>query len=305
MNPSLTVIIVTGRRRDTIGRAAASVLANEAQGFDLLVVDLASTLGIPTSLVPLLEHPKLRYTRSEARSSTSAHNEAVAQLQSRYLAVTDDDCEVSKNWIESIEAGFAVDTQIGVVFGNVHPATSDARKGRSPCYLRRGAFLAREVRDKSQVEGIWASMAFRRDTWQRLGGFDDLLGAGARFPGSADGDFALRALAVGDFVYETPAISVVHHRLIAPEQGKRLAYDYSRGSGAMMAKHLRCRTQNGQELLATLARRWLLGVGHTASSGGGRLYRAQRVAGFLSGFAAAAFVPVNHDTCRFRTSRST
>ena len=305
MKPSLTVIVVTGRRREFIGRAAASVLASEAEGFDLLVVDIAPTLGLPASLGSMLDSPKLRYVRGKAKSSTAAHNEAIAQLQSPYVAVTDDDCEVSKNWIESIEAAFEVDTQIGVVFGNVHPVAPDSGTGRSPCYLRKGPFLAREVRDKSQVEGIWASMAFRRDTWQRLGGFDDLLGAGARFPGGADGDFALRALARGIYVYETPAVSVVHHRLISPQQGKRLAFDYSRGSGAMMAKHLKCRTQNGHQLLATLARRWLRGVGHTASSGGGRLYRAQRVAGFLSGFAVAAFVPVDHDTCRFRTTRST
>ena len=302
MSSTLTVIIVTGRRRDSVGRAAASVLANDTEGFDLLVVDLSPKLGPPASLVPMLEHPKLGYMRSETRSSTVAHNEAIARFQSPYVAVTDDDCEVSKNWIEGIEAAFEIDRQIGVVFGNVHPAAPASGKGRSPSYLREAPFLAREVRDKPRVEGIWASMAFRRATWQRLGGFDELLGAGARFPGSADGDFALRALTRGVFVYETPAISVVHHRFISPAQGKRLAFDYSRGSGAMMAKHLRCRAQKGHELLVTLARRWLRGVGHTAASGGGRSYRGPRVAGFLSGFAAAAFIPVDRETCRFRTS---
>ena len=301
MAETIAVIIAIGERRDSIGRAVASVLANETPKFDLYVVDRDPARGRPTCLDRFEANPTLRYLESTAWPSTAAHNLAIAHTRSPYVAVTDDDCEVAQNWLPEIKAAFDSNPQIGVVFGNVLPAERDPTVGISPAYNRERPYLARSVREKAAVEGIWASMAVRREVWERIGGFDELLGAGAKFPGSADSDFALRSLAAGSFVYETPAASVVHHRVTPLGERKRGAYTYSRGAGAMMAKHLKCRTPGTLRLVSTLVRRWVSGSSHTALSLGGESTRGARIAGFGYGFFAGLVTRVDRRNRRFRT----
>lgn len=301
MAARIAVVIAFAERRDSIGRAVASVLANETLDFDIYVVDRNPTEGKPTALARFDGHPRVRYMPSCAWPSAAAHNLAVSRTQNPYIAVTDDDCEVSSSWLREIEAALDSDSRIGVVFGNVLPAKRDPKSGVSPAYIRERPYLACSVEEKAEVEGIWASMAFRRRVWERIGGFDELLGAGAKFPGSADSDFAFRSLAAGFLVYETPGASVIHHRVTPIGERKRSAYAYSRGAGAMMAKHLKCRTPGTLRLVSTLVRRWLHGSGHTALSLGGESTRGARIAGFGLGFFAGLGTPADRRNRRFRT----
>ena len=82
-------------------------------------------------------------------------------------------------------------------------------------------------------------MALRRELWQRLGGFDEMLGAGGCFGAGEEGDFALRALRGGYHVYETPEVVLTHLGFRTWEEGRRLIPNYWYGTGAMFAKKRR------------------------------------------------------------------
>lgn len=120
-----------------------------------------------------------------------------------------------------------------------------------------------------------------------LEGFDQRFGRGARFPGGADADLAIRALAAGRYVYETPRISVVSHRALPPDEHRRAVSAYAYASGGLIGTHLRRRTPGVARLTADLARRWAAGGHHGAmGSGDGRRFRWRRLAGFLRGLAS-------------------
>lgn len=59
--------------------------------------------------------------------------------------------------------------------------------------------------------GMGASQAVRRDAIEGIGGFDELMGPGGRFPSSDDGDLALRIMLIGGWsIHLTDNVGVVH-----------------------------------------------------------------------------------------------
>lgn len=276
------MILASSDPTETLARALRSVLENRDPRFDVWIVDTGwATLPVD-ALRGLLLDPRVHRFRSLAAGSAAAHNEAIAAAGGEILAITDDDCEVSTTWVEEMNRAFDREARIGVVFGEVaaaHPGDASV-----PNYRPAGELLARNVRDKPRVEGIWACMGVRRSTWDALGGFDERFGKGARFPGCADADLAIRALAAGAFVFETPRVSVRSHRALPADEHRRAVARYTYASGALIGSHLRRRTPGSPRLLVALARRWAEGRMHGAH-GSATLSRGRRLAAFLHGVA--------------------
>ena len=286
--PTVSVLIVTGSRRESAAATVRSVLANRDPRFDVWLVDTNPDGEVPGTLRPFLSDSRLHYLRTESRGSSEVHNEVIARVTSDLVAVTDDDCRVAENWVEEMIRAFDRDPRIGMVFGNVHPADDIPEGHTVPAYVRTDEFLAKSLRDKSRVEGVWACMGVRRETWAELGGFDERFGRGSRFPGCADSDLAIRALAAGWFVFETPRVSVTIHRALPAEQSRRAVETYTYASGALIGKHLRRRTPGTLGLVAGFAARWAGGGSHPAVGLKGRPQRARRLFTFLRGFVRGA-----------------
>jgi GT2 family glycosyltransferase len=292
------VVVATRGRAEGALRAAHSVLADDYPSFDLQVVDQSDDCRTAQLLQPLGAHPRLRYLRLPPRGLAAARNAGVAAAWGDLVAFTDDDCEVGAGWLDAIAAAFRLDGRIGVTFGAVQAPAYDRGAGFIPTYARPRPYLARAVADKPRVEGIGACMAVRRSAWWALGGFDELLGAGAPFRSSEDVDFALRALLLGSFVYQTPDLRVTHHGFRPWWQARELIEDYMFGMGATYAKLLRHAGRALVPPLLALGWRWLAGrpkvdLNHVPS-------RRLRLAAFARGARCAARTPIDPATGRFR-----
>src|SRR5215469_510755 len=127
-----------------------------------------------------------------------------------------------------------------------------------------------------------ANMAIRRDVWQRLGGCDVLLGAGARFRGGDDVDLAYRVAKLGYGVAHVPGYAIWHYGRREGTHATELACGYAEANGALYAKHARC----GDRRAAAIIVRASTGYAWTVCS---RLARRERPLGlrvllaFLSG----------------------
>jgi len=84
--------------------------------------------------------------------------------------------------------------------------------------------------------GHGANFTVTRAAWERLGGFDELLGAGAVLHAGEDTDFLWRSLAAGFAVVYTPAASVAHDQWRSKLTGLRMSYRYGVGQGAVTVK---------------------------------------------------------------------
>jgi GT2 family glycosyltransferase len=290
---ALSVVVATRNRGATVVRTVASILVNREPLLEILVVDQSDDASTRDALEPLLGDERLRYVRSTTVGLARARNEGVAAASAPLVALTDDDCEVPADWGARIVEALEGDERLALVFGNVVPAPFDSEAGYIPGYVRRAEFLADELGKKSDVDGTGACMAVRRRAWAAIGGFDEMLGAGSVFPAADEGDFAIRALAAGWCVLETPAVWVVHHGFRTRREGHELVCVYARGTGAMMGKHLRCRTPRTGRLLAAMAWRWTLGSVHPSAQVGDGRHRLLRLLAFVQGLAMGAAAPVD------------
>jgi GT2 family glycosyltransferase len=304
-DPPVVIVISTRNRGGSVCQTVRTALANDYPRFSLTVVDQSEGDDTARALEPFLDNPRLRYVRTTTRGVSKGRNVGIRDASAELIGITDDDCEIPTGWVRSLVAAFATDQRIGIVFGNVLPGPHDSARGFIPIYARHAPTLARSMRDKHHVEGISACMGIRRDTWRALGGFDERLGAGAPLRSGAETDLTIRALLTGAFVYETPALSVVHHGFRTWQEGRALMDGYWYGTGATFAKLLKCGHGSLLGLLLRLGWRWAFGRSPVAASSGPRAYRLLRLASFVRGLAAGARAPVDRATGHFRPLPST
>lgn len=297
---SMAVVLPTRDRGATAIAAVRSILAGGGPLSELVVIDQSRDDRTSAALAPLLGDPRLTLLRSGTVGLARARNEAIAACRSELVAMTDDDCVAIPGWLAAIADVFASEDRVGLVFGSVLSADHDPRLGFVPAYEVRQRRLERGRDARPRIDGIGACMAIRRRTWEEIGGFDELLGAGARFQAADEGDFALRALAAGWYVAETPDGAVVHHGFRAWAEAEVLVRGYARGTGAMMAKHVRRRTGGASRLLSRMAWSWIRGKTHDAARLGSAPHRWMRLEAFTGGFAEGLRLPVDPATCRYR-----
>ena len=298
----LTTVVIATRDRGALPAVAVrSVLAPRNSDLEVIVVDQSTGDATERALQPLAGDSRLRYMRSASRGVSNARNLGIEQAREGIVVCIDDDCEAEPGWLEAFEAAFRLDPRIGVVAGIVRAAPHDGAE-IVPAYHRDEPYLARSVREKHRVEGLSACMAMRRAAWKSLGGFDPMLGAGAPFRSGAESDFVLRALEHGWWVYETPAVSVIHYGFRSGDEARELIRSYWFGTGAMLVKNLRRGCWDVFFLLGRLALRWA--IGHPPVDIGKRLHRWLRLRAFLLGGFRGATTPLAGEAGHFVNSKA-
>jgi hypothetical protein len=85
-----------------------------------------------------------------------------------------------------------------------------------------------------------ANFALRRSLFDRIGGFDEILGGGAPLRSSQDYDFQYRAYLANAVILLRPDIVVDHYGVRFPDQWPATHRAYGIGDGAFYVKHIRC-----------------------------------------------------------------
>jgi GT2 family glycosyltransferase len=143
--------------------------------------------------------------------------------------------------------------------------------------------------------GHSASLGVRRAVLERIGGFDESLGAGARFQSAPEVDLFDRLFAAGFTGRYEPAARAWHEQWRSPEQKVHLDWRYGIGTGARVVKLLRSDRRRAFAVARDAA--WDRGLRRAATDlrAGYRLGAATalaRTAGVVVGALRAAPVPV-------------
>lgn len=295
----VAALLCTRNRGDAVVRAVRSVL-RDANPAPVLVVDQSDGDATARALEGIPD-PRLTLLRSSSRGLAAARNHGLRVLSEELVACTDDDCEVEPGWRDGLGEALSARPEVGVVLGRVSAAPHDPTTGFVPAFEPRERLTARRARDAGSVDGMGACMALRRSAWDRLGGFDEALGAGARFPAAEEGDLVLRALEAGFTVIVDPGPGVLHHGCREREALLELLRSYYLGTGAMLAKHVRLGHPGALVVLLTYLGRWTMG--RPAVSYGTLPPRLPRLRSFLSGMAAGWATPLDRPRGRFAGER--
>jgi glycosyltransferase involved in cell wall biosynthesis len=189
---------------------------------DFVVRDYAASMPFRVTLV---DEPKHGVSR--------ARNAGVRVASAPLIAFTDDDCYVASSDLRCLLEAFR-DPALGYLGGRI--LLHDPTDAAETILVADDPFdiPADEVLLPGQIHG--ANMAFRREVWERIGGFDPLFGPGAHFV-CDDIDFLCRASLAGYRGAYRPAPVIWHHHGRKPGPAvARLHRTYARGRGAYYAK---------------------------------------------------------------------
>ena len=89
-SPAVSVVMPLFDKADRVGAAVASVLAQGAEDFELLVVDDGSRDG-GGAVVRAVGDPRVRLLRQENRGAAAARNRGIAAARGRLVAFLDAD----------------------------------------------------------------------------------------------------------------------------------------------------------------------------------------------------------------------
>lgn len=218
---TVSVIICTRDRPDHLARCLRSLQGLATPPAEILVVDNAPTSDATQRLVA--QFPAVRYCQEPQPGLSVARNTGLRQATGHLVAFTDDDVEVHSHWIEQLRVAFQ-DPQVMAMTGLVLPARLDTEAEQ---VFQRGATgfgwgyrpLRFDHRFFAEMKplgvpvwriGAGANMAFRRQVFADLGGFDERLGAGAAGC-SEDSELWYRILATGGICHYQPTAVVFHH----------------------------------------------------------------------------------------------
>lgn len=274
---SVSVVIPTRNRGDSLLPTLRAVLSGDVWPLELIVVDqsdpepaqaawqavkqVASDFGLPASrengLQPITEPGYLRYVRSHERGAGRGRNTGAALSSGIILLFIDDDILLHRHCLAVTEQEYQRDPRIVGVYGQVLPyLKGDGKQRRSGTEVVRvgGERLVYTRPTNPWYLGSGGNMSFRRNVFRAVGGFDQVLGAGAPLQSWEDLDIGHRMLAHGAGTIVYAPDSLAYHDSpkdfavqLATERG------YGVGAGAACCKYWRC----GDRYAWVILRNWV------------------------------------------------
>ncbi|MFI5613731.1 glycosyltransferase family 2 protein [Amycolatopsis sp. NPDC051903] len=256
--PRVSVVLATAGRPSDVRRCVASVLATGYPDLEVLVVD--NTPGRPRAELLALAGDRVRLLHEPVPGASRARNLGAREATGDVLAFTDDDTIVDPGWLVELVAELA-QPGTSCVTGLVEPLCLntpaqvwfEAFGGFGKGYRRR-TFTddARNVLSPGRF-GSGNNMAWHREAFLALDGFDERLGPGRRTHSGEDLDLYLRLVRSGGRIVYTPHALVRHeHRATEGELLRQLS-GYGTGLTALYLLHA---TRRGglRELASALPR---------------------------------------------------
>lgn len=175
-NPAVTVVIPTLNRAELVPQAVASVLAQDFEDFELLVVDDGSTEDIAAALGEQMNDPRVKLLRHDTnRGPAAARNTGIKAAQGDFVAFLDAD----DTWAPE---------KLGRQIAALRAAPAGTDVACTGYLLRRPFSGEEEVRIPADAGDNWfarllwvcdlspgSTMMVRREVFDRIGRFDEQL----------------------------------------------------------------------------------------------------------------------------------
>lgn len=278
-DPDLTLVVPT-LGRAILARMLAAVRAGEVWPARIILVDQGrrpdiAALAAQTSASGL----EVLYLPSQRSGRSAGLNDGLAQVETSFVAITDDDCLVASDWI----------ARIGERLRRHAPAlvTGRVTAGAGDTQLSVVTTEAEDIQRRPRLRFDRLSggnMGMTLEAARRIGPFTEV----PAMRTAEDADYAYRALRAGLPIVYAPEV-VVQHLAWRDASGREDQYrSYGLSQGGLYGWHLAhgdlFMGVRGMVHLARASRRWLMGTlrGDPDLAANGRAY----VRGWLPGLKA-------------------
>ncbi|WP_271986038.1 glycosyltransferase [Pseudoclavibacter terrae] len=253
--PFVSVIVCTRDHTELLTTCLDRIQALDYPDFEVLVVDNAPSTEETRELLAAIcaLDSRFRYLRQERPGLSAARNAGIAAARGEILAYTDDDVLVDRNWLTEIARTFRDEPAIGCVTGLVATAAIETNAegyfdARSPSWSGRMTSERYDLSGRNDgsplypysagIFGTGANLALAREAVDRVGEFDEALGAGAKTKGGEDLDIFVRVLRAGFAIAYEPAALVWHQHRADDDALRGQLYGYGTGLTAFLTKYL-------------------------------------------------------------------
>ena len=235
----VTAAIATLDRPDRLARCLDALLAGPCQPGEIIVVDQSRT----DDTRAVVEARQSRatpiiYVRQERRGLSASRNAALTRATGAVVAMTDDDCVPDRDWIAAITRAFAASPALAAVSGRVLPLGPATPGLHAVSSRERTTPAEHRSRTLPWLAGSGGNFAVRRWCVERIGRFDERLGAGSPGKAAEDMDFIHRVLSANLCIRYEPSVVIYHERQPA-SQRRASRWTYGFGMGAFCGKWIR------------------------------------------------------------------
>lgn len=194
---------------DNLKRTIQSLQANTTGDYEIIVVDDGSTDGSSSFIEREIDDPRIHLYKTERLGSANSKNFGAQKAQGEFICFLDAHVLFPKNWWEPLIHQLGKEN-----VGIVAPALCSWENSNSKAFGMRWrnarldmAWLPQQAQDPYPVPMLGlACMAFRREIFEKVGGFDH----GLKSYGSTDQEVCLRTWLLGCAVYVVPQVTVSH-----------------------------------------------------------------------------------------------
>jgi O-antigen biosynthesis protein len=277
--PTVSVVIVTRGRPKRGLRTVLSILGCRypRDRYDVIIVDTPEDGQPPLSFASedLPADATVRVVVEPTQGISLGRNRGLLEATGEYVVFADDDVDVDPNWLPTLIAAFGAGDQVDAVSGPTLPAAIETPTerwfegfgGLQRGYETRVYSLDDPPSDQPLFPftpgalGSGRSMAFRRDEFRRLGGFDPVLGPPTPTLAGEDIEGLLRFVLIGRQVVHEPAALVWHAHPREYGMLRRRMWGYGLGISACLTKSL----VDNPKLLPLFLRKLPRGLGFALS----------------------------------------
>lgn len=191
--PTVSVVLPTYDRAETLPRAIDSALAQDVDGLEVVVVDDGSTDETP-EVVASYDDSAVRYVRQDSAGANAARNRGIDVAAGEYVSFLDSDDELLEGHLPAVlDALRATPPDVrGAVTADARVRDGRVEKVHRPGADGRLLGLA-DARDGNAVGGF-SSTTFERRVFEDVGALDEAM------PAAQDYEFFLRYLRAYDLV---------------------------------------------------------------------------------------------------------
>jgi cellulose synthase/poly-beta-1,6-N-acetylglucosamine synthase-like glycosyltransferase len=246
--PKASIVVPTiYRRTDHLNRTVESLLALDYPDFEIVVVD--NRPGVNHDPIPeFTGDGRVRVVLETSIGGSAARNRGIAVTTGEFIAFTDDDVIVDRNWLRALGVRFALDEDVDAIGGMVRPTDLETRPQLWFEEFYGGftkSFLARKWSTKIVADsdplfpysaghfGAGCNMAVRRSAFQRYGGFDVRVGIGTKAKSAEDLKVFINILLGGGTVAYEPTALVRHSHRRSSHEFMIQVFGYGTGLTAM------------------------------------------------------------------------
>ncbi len=270
--PMVSIVIATKDRTAELQSCVSALLELDYPNFEIVVVDNGATTNDTANMIAdnFADEPRVRYISEQRAGTSGARNRGVAESKGSIIAFTDDDVVVDRNWLRALAYQFAINPTVDCVTGLVFPAAFETpsqqwfeeyggfNKGYKTTVFGRERKKGYTLLYPYTAGGFGSgnNAAFRREVFDRNGGFDTNLGPGTPARAGEDLDMFLDVIMNNRHIAYEPAAVISHFHRADYEGLRHQLFNYGIGLTAIFTKW----SLSSWKCAFEIARRFPLGV---------------------------------------------